>query len=224
MAGEQKKLDEYIKKNGIDALFSNYEAYKPYFSLMEFPKRTYIYSNDYNERYLYFFVKGRFKVYGNLSNGKRILFRFCSAFMLMGEMEFLMGEQRLEETNVEAVEDCVVVALDYHDIREQLENDTKFLHCLLQTMAEKISYFGNMEMVNNLHTAEGRVAVYLLNSVKGTGIFSENQRIVAEQLNISYRHLHRVLQKFVDSGYLARMNHSYRVLDREGLKKCAAEQ
>ncbi len=205
-------------------MFSNYEMYRPYFSLVEFPKRSFIYSSDYNERYLYFFVKGRFKVYGNLSNGKRILFRFCSAYMLMGEMEFLMGEQRMEETNVEAVEDCVAVTLDYRNIRNLLENDTKFLHCLLQCMAEKISYFGNMEMVNNLHTAEGKVAVYLLNSVEGTGIFSENQRIVAEQLNISYRHLHRVLQKFVDLGYLQRVNHSYRVMDREGLKKNAAEQ
>ena len=90
--------------------------------------------------------------------------------------------------------------------------DPKFLYFVCQVLAEKLSYFGNMQMVNNLSSAREKVAIYLVNSVGSSGIFRENQGIVAEQLDISYRHLHRILQQFVDNGWILRMENGYRVV------------
>ena len=74
-------------------------------------------------------------------------------------------------------------------------------------------------MVNNLSSAREKMAMYLLNSVGSSGIFCENQGIVAEQLDISYRHLHRILRQFVENGWITRLESGYRIVDRNALRQ-----
>ena len=208
-----KLLDAYIEKYHIDRFFSDFSLYYPYMTLAEFPGNTFVCCDRDFAGAFYFLVEGRYKVYGNSENGKRILYRFCSAFSVLGEMEFMLDEKRQSETNtVETVERCIAVVFDYREVLPGLLKDPKFLYFVCQVLAEKLSYFGNMQMVNNLSSAREKVAIYLVNSVGRSGIFCENQGIVAEQLDISYRHLHRILQQFVDNGWILRMENGYRVV------------
>lgn len=208
-------LNKLIDENHIADLFSNFEQYRPYFSLVELHRRSILLTEYEYANYLIFFVKGTFKVYGNLENGKRILFRFCHAFMMLGEMEFL-GHMDIS-TSVEAVENCLCVALDYRPIREQLQNDPVFLHHLCKVFAEKLAYFGTLQLHNVLQSAEEKVAVYLLNMTESSPTFKENLRIVAEELNLSYRHLHRVLRLFKEQGIIAPIDGGFKICDREQL-------
>lgn len=212
-------LDAYIKKYGIDQIFSDFSYYYPYMTLVEFPRRSFICCDARFAGYFYFIVKGRYKVYGNLENGKRILYRFCNAFSVLGEMEFMLEERlRADINTVETVETCVAVIFDYREVVPRLLQDAKFLYFVCQIFAEKLSYFGNMQMVNSLSSAQEKVAIYLVNSTDKSGIFCENQGIVAEQLDISYRHLHRILRRFVENGWIARLENGYRILRPDKLR------
>lgn len=215
-----KLLDAYIKKYHIDSFFSDISLYYPYLSLVEFPQKTVICRDLDMVGYFYFIVEGRYKVYGNLENGRRILYRFCNAFSVLGEMEFLLeADRRTDVNSVETVEQCRIVVLDYRSISQMLLKDARFLYFVCQVLAEKMSYFGNLQMVNNLSSAREKMAMYLLNSVGSSGIFCENQGIVAEQLDISYRHLHRILRQFVENGWITRLESGYRIVDRNALRQ-----
>ena len=215
-----KLLDAYIKKYHIDSFFSDISLYYPYLSLVEFPQKTVISRDLDMVGYFYFIVEGRYKVYGNLENGRRILYRFCNAFSVLGEMEFLLeADRRTDVNSVETVEQCRIVVLDYRSISQMLLKDARFLYFVCQVLAEKMSYFGNLQMVNNLSSAREKMAMYLLNSVGSSGIFCENQGIVAEQLDISYRHLHRILRQFVENGWITRLESGYRIVDRNALRQ-----
>lgn len=218
---DKQKLDNYIKKYQLESFFTDFSQCYPHLTLAEFPANTFIYTGEEFSGYIYFFVEGRYKVYGNLYNGRRILYRFCHAFSVIGEMEFMLGSGARADNSVETVERCVAVLLDYRAIRQSLASDAKFLHYMCQVFAEKLEYFGNMQMVNSCQSAQEKVAVYLLNAADANGIFCENQRIVAEQLNISYRHLHRVLRRFVEQGSLTRIRQGYRITDRERLEQAS---
>lgn len=215
-----KLLDAYIKKYHIDSFFSDISLYYPYLSLVEFPQKTVISRDLDMVGYFYFIVEGRYKVYGNLENGRRILYRFCNAFSVLGEMELLLeADRRTDVNSVETVEQCQIVILDYRSISQMLLKDARFLYFVCQVLAEKMSYFGTMQMVNNLSSAREKVAMYLLNSVGSSGIFCENQGIVAEQLDISYRHLHRILRQFVENGWITRLESGYRIVDQNALRQ-----
>lgn len=221
---DTKLLDTYIKRNHIHSFFSDFELCYPHMTLAEFPKNTFICCDSDYRGYFYFFVEGNYKVYGNLRNGKRILYRFCNSFSVLGETEFLLDETYHAEIHtVETTNRCVVVLLDYRDIMPVLLEDAKFLHFICRVLAEKLSYFGNMQMINTLSSAREKVAIYLVNSVDHSGIFCENHGIVAEQLDISYRHFHRILQQFAHNGWIARMKNGYRIIRPDMLRQIKSE-
>ena len=145
---DTKLLDTYIKRNHIHSFFSDFELCYPHMTLAEFLKNTFICCDSDYRGYFYFFVEGDYKVYGNLRNGKRILYRFCNSFSVLGETEFLLDETYHAEIHtVETTNRCVAVLLDYRDIMPVLLKDAKFLHFICRVLAEKLSYFGNMQMM-----------------------------------------------------------------------------
>ena len=221
----RRLLDAYIKKYHIDACFSDISLYYPHMTLARFPRRTFLYTDSEFARYIYFMVEGRYKVYGNVDSGKRILYRFCQAFSILGEMEFILGpEERRDDNSVEIVEDCVALLLDYGGIKNQLRSDPVFLFFMCENLVEKSGYFGNMQLVNNLSSAQEKVARYLKNSSNAAGFFRENQVIAAEQLDISYRHFHRILKKFVENGWLRRVDGGYQILEADIVSLSSREQ
>lgn len=216
---DQKLLDAYIEKFHIEDYFSDISVCRPYMKLVRIPGRTSIYTDTQYARFIYFIVDGKYKVYGNLANGKRILYRFCSAFSVLGEMEFILDPEKTAESNsVETVTSCTAVLLDYMTIADVLRKDNRFLMFLCQCLAEKAAYFGNMQMINSLQSAEEKTALYLLGCSDDSGYFCENRGIMAEELSVSYRHLHRVLKKFTDSGWIEREHGGYRILQPDVLR------
>ena len=218
---DDQLLDKYIKKYALDTIFTDFAFWRQRMTLVEFPKKSLIAYTDESRTCLAFVVKGRFNVYGSLSNGKQILYRFCKAFMFLGEMELLEDSQPLMQMNCVAEDMCHVILCDYTHYGDKLLEDTKFLKFLCMTFAEKMKTFGTMQAVNSLQSADAKVASYILNAIGPDGIWSENLRIVSECLNISYRHLHRVLKRFVDDGVICHEVQCYRVVNRKVLEDCA---
>ena len=95
---------------------------------------------------------------------------------------------------------------------------------MCENLVEKSGYFGNMQLVNNLSSAQEKVARYLKNSSDAAGFFRENQVIAAEQLDISYRHFHRILKKFVENGWLRRVDGGYQILEADIVSLSSREQ
>ncbi len=217
-------LQYYIEKYKIYTFFTEFEYWQKRIKLVVYPKKTYINYASMQKNQIGFFVKGRFKVCGNLSNGKEILYRFCKAFMILGEMDLLMDNPSDVEVYCETMEECHAVVLDYSGEKERLLKDASFLLCVCKSLAEKTSNFGVMQAVNTLQSAQAKVAIYILNTVGEQGVLTVNHRQIAENLNISYRHLHRILNKFVELRYLEHIDHYYRVMDSDGLKKCTSDE
>lgn len=220
-----KKMTEDLPADEkLKAVFSNPEKFRPYLSERQFRAGEFL-NMDSLETILYIFVRGRFNVYGIEADGSQFLFRSCEAIMLIGENELLV--KAYEDLNsmyqiafsLEMLTDCTVLTLDYRRVIPDLLQDVRFLNVMCHSLVEKTLHFGRLEMNSTLLSADARVARYLLNTADKTGKVKGNQSIVAEQLRISYRHLHRVLKKYVESGYIARESGGYRIVDPDGLRE-----
>lgn len=209
----------------LKAVFTDPEKLLPYMSALQYSAGEIMICNFYEEQKLYLFTEGRFNMYVFQDNGNRLFIRTCESVILAGDFEFTLHnwpDLRAPVQNdfyYEMLTDCTMIVINYKAIRNILLSDSRFLNFVCRTLVEKFIYFADSEITTNLTNAEARVAGYLLQSADSEGAWKENQKTAAEHLRISYRHLHRVLKSFVETGCIARISGGYRIEEAEKLKE-----
>ena len=208
----------------LKAIFTDPEKLLPYMSALKYSAGEIMLCNFFEEQKLYLFTEGRFNIYVFQSDGNRLFIRTCDSVILSGDLEFTMHnwpdlrKSVQNEFYYEMLTDCTMIVINYRPIKDLLLSDSRFLNFVCRTLVEKLIYFADSEITANLTNAEARVAGYLLRSADSSGEWRENQKTVAEHLRISYRHLHRVLKAFVESGSISRIPGGYRIENPEQLQ------
>lgn len=216
---DTKQIEYYLKKYDVPKMFAAKDSYRQNFVMVEIRRHENIDHNAYNN-YLFFMVEGRFKVYSNLSNGKKLLLYFSRKFEIMGDLEFL----KIENHNVttEAIEHTVCLALDISQIRDELLKDTVFLKALLYQVGEKLAKSSSNIAINMLYPVENRLSSYIRymaqdNGTKTGKYFEANLTETAEVLGTSYRQLQRVLKALCAQNILQKNKGRYEIVDEERL-------
>lgn len=215
-------LETIIKKCNIASCFEDISRFQAGLKLIRFPKGTYLYSRPEHRRYAYFLITGKLQIHATMENGRQMLVRCCDEFIFFGDME-LLGYQT-SSNMTETMTECLFLALDITRGKAELLEDKKFLRFLCNSLAEKISYFADIQFRNRANTPREKVAVHLLQSADERGYFKENLRKTAEFLAVSYRHLHRILREFVEKGALVRAEGGYLIADRKLLEEAGEEK
>ncbi|MBS5522982.1 MAG: cyclic nucleotide-binding domain-containing protein [Clostridiales bacterium] len=216
---DTKQIEYYLKKYDVKKMFTDKDSYRQNFVMVEIRRHENIDHNAYNN-YLFFMVEGRFKVYSNLSNGKKLLLYFSRKFEIMGDLEFL----RIKNHNVttEAIEHTVCLALDISQIRDRLLKDTVFLKTLLYQVGEKLAKSSSNIAINMLYPVENRLSSYIRYMAQDNGTntgkyFEANLTETAEVLGTSYRQLQRVLKALCAQNILQKNKGRYEIVDEERL-------
>ena len=219
---DDNKLNYYIKKYNINDIFSN--DMKKYMEIHHFKKNEHICSAGEELRYLYFFIDGRAKVYITAPNGKSLLIRFYSPIQIIGDTEILNNTNI--DCNIQAVEDCICIAILREVIEEIALKDPKFLYYTCKQLAFKLSSASLSSSINMLYPLENRLASYILATYAteySHDSNSDNLTHVSELLGTSYRHLLRVLDKFSSEGMIRKDGKDITILDLEKLEELAGD-
>ncbi|GAA0079059.1 transcriptional regulator YeiL [Clostridium sp. CTA-5] len=221
-----KLMDEYIKKFNIDKLFVS--DMKPFMELFLFKRNEYICKDGEKNKYIFFILKGKAKVYITLSNGKSLLNCFYSDFAIVGDIELI--DLKNPATNVQAIEDTYCIGISLDNAREKLINDIKFLRYLCNSLGEKLNDFSKNSSINLLYPLENRLASYIyvtgerVKTENGEVIkFNENLTQISELLGTSYRHLLRTLKLFLMKEILIKNENYFEVINVEKLKELASD-
>lgn len=175
---------------------------------------------------LYVLVSGKLKIYTLLPTGKSMLLRFGKAPSLIGDVEWT--GQFPVKNNVEAVGECTLLFAGREAIMELQANRPAFLWFMIENLSYKLHTFGNATAMNVLYPVENRFASYLLSlhelrDRQGAAdeIRTATLTETAEMLGTSYRHLNRVITRFVGEGVLTRRRGRLVILDEEKLRSLA---
>ena len=142
---DNKKLNYYINKYKINEIFSS-DIY-PYMEIHHFKKNEHICLSGEELKYLY---------------GKSLLVRFYSPVQIVGEIELL---NKIEfQCNIQAIRDCICIAVPRKIIEEKYLKDSKFLHYISTHLALKLASLSVSNSVNILYPLENRLASYILAS------------------------------------------------------------
>ena len=215
---------DHFSAYSLSALFSDPEKIMPYISGLHYDAGEIMVCDFYAESKLCIFTEGTFNLYALQANGSQLLLRSCEAVMLAGENELIMHafpdlrNNALKDFYIEMLTDCTMIVLQYRSIIELLLTDNQFLKMLCHSLVEKSMHFADLEVTSTLASAETKVAGFLLKSADAAGEWNGSQKLAAEELRMSYRHLHRVLKTFIDNGCIIRITGGYKIKDRKKLE------
>ncbi|MFC6253577.1 transcriptional regulator YeiL [Secundilactobacillus hailunensis] len=220
----KKILNDHLKQqlintNHFNDLFSTDMSAKT--QLLSVPAGGYIIENTKRPAYLFYLVRGKAKLYDAQSNGKTVLIDFFTPPCFMGEMELLDPDS--DPFSMQAIEDCLLLALPINQYQNQLLSDTIFLRHICLYLAYKEARDVRTASKNQSFTLNQRLAAFIL-LTEHNGTYNEKHTQVAQYLGVSYRHLLYVLATFVDQGYLVKHGrHVYQIANREKLMALSSE-
>ncbi|WP_379153478.1 Crp/Fnr family transcriptional regulator [Paenibacillus sp. sgz5001063] len=171
--------------------------------------------------HLYILVQGRLKIHTLLPNGKSLLVRFARPMSLIGDVELL--QQYPVKNEVVSVDDSLLLVAGRELILKELEQNTALLRFLVGELSHKMYTLGQTTALNLLYPLENRFASYLLSLFADSGgqrveeIRTSTLAETADLLGTSYRHLNRIVRRFVEEGIIERRKGSLSVLDQDKL-------
>ncbi len=215
-------LKYYIEKFSINEIFQN--DMQKYMELHLFNKGEQIYNSNRTADYVYFLVKGKFKVLTAQTNGKSLLLRFYHPLQMIGDVELLGYIDPL--CNLEVLSEVICIGISVEVIRSQCMNDIKFLNFLAKGLAQKLIESSNSSSINLLYPLENRLASYLLAISAEENISSiatNKPSEMADFLGTSYRHLNRTLSMFQNKNLIKKDKKFIEIINREELEKLAGD-
>jgi CRP-like cAMP-binding protein len=217
---------KYINEYRLNEIFT--EDMTEYMELMVFEKNEYLCKENEKIEYLYFFVKGKAKVYVSLKNGKSLLICFYYPLMVLGDLELVNFEEAT--TNIQVIEESYCIALSFNKVRDKLLEDAKFLRYACESIADKLRRSSNNNSINLLYPLENRLASYILvteeqdNNSEGNILkFNGNLTEIAELLGTSYRHLLRTLNTLIQKGAIKKVKSYYEIINENILEQLSAD-
>lgn len=221
--GQQAAIQSWLEQYKINHLF--HETTLSHMSLVELQPGQMLINNGELLDYLYIQVEGKLKISAVLPNGKSLLLRFCQPISLVGDIELVNGEH--PHMLVEAVNQSTVIAVPFRILKEYEMNNAQFLKYLLDHVCHKLNSITLSASVNVLTSVENRFASYLISIAQNTEHLKykrgelETTKLteIAELLGTSYRHLNRVIKKFVELGLIEKHYNGIVIRNMDGLQE-----
>ncbi|MBW4083082.1 Crp/Fnr family transcriptional regulator [Paenibacillus sp. S150] len=171
--------------------------------------------------HMFILVQGRLKIHTLLPNGKSLLVRFARPMSVIGDVELL--HQYPVKNEVVSVGESLLLVAGRKLLLKEFEENTALLRFLVGELSHKMYTLGQSTALNLLYPLENRFASYLMSLFADSG----GQRVeelrtatlaeTADLLGTSYRHLNRIVRRFVEEGIIERRQGRLCVLDRDKL-------
>lgn len=124
-------------------------------------------------------------------------------------------------TDAQALNDCLVIWIDRHDIDRILDHDPLFARRMLTSLAGRFERLLHDIETISLHTADERLVDYLLRQPREGDMtrLMFNKRIIASKLGLKPETLSRSLQHLSAVGLISVNGARVQILDEAGLKR-----
>lgn len=192
---QKKAVQTYLEKYKIKDLFD--ETYD--FYLIQYEKGETIIHPMNDTKMFQFVIKGSVSIYTINFEGNQHFVSESDDFMILGDLEFVLGSKPTFFS--EASSEVEVLALPFEGNREKLNQDNRFLHVLLDSLAGKLIRSSSNTFMNE--TTEEKLFYYLK-------YFCPNQELnhvskAAKNIHCSRRQLQRVLKECCENGSLIKI-------------------
>lgn len=219
-----QEKDKAIKKLKIDELISQIDSDD--FEIFEYKKGEQIIECYTKMEYMYFLYFGKSKVYLITENGKSLLLKFYHSNSIMGDLEFITGDD--STCYVDAITDCRILVISYEKLNKLVSKDAEFYKFIAGSLAIKLRESSQSSTINQLYTLKSKISSYILGLAFERDEFKmsvelEKLKDVADLLGTSYRHLLRTFSELEEEGVISQKGKKIIILNIETLKEYSAD-
>ncbi len=181
-----------------------------------FKKDEYIQRQGYECPYVMLVYQGKLKIYITAPDGKTLLYCYCSAGGIVGEVEFATDSQTAAST-IQTITDVCCIGIPRSRYQSELKQNLDFMNAVCTTLGDKLFHTNEHNTVTILNKLETRLCAYI-SMTHVNGCFKEKLTEIAEVLSTSYRHLLRTLDKLCLEGVLEKTRGGYFIRDEASLR------
>lgn len=188
-----------------------------YGEITTFNKGDYILNQGETLDHIYILIQGVVRTIHNNANGTAVYNGLSMPIDVIGQIE-LMNAQPISHDAI-ALSDCLTFAFDTEKYSQILFNDNVFMRYIAHSLAMICYNVANNSAISINFPVENRLASYLLSYAKD-GAVRLNMASVAPMIGSSYRHLQRVMRKFIEKGYIEKEKRGlYKIKDQDALTR-----
>ncbi len=181
-----------------------------------FKKDEYIQRQGYECPYVMLVFEGKLKIYITAPDGKTLLYCYCEAGGIVGEVEFATQSDTAAST-IQTITDVCCIGIPRSRYQNELKQNIHFMNAVCTTLGEKLFYTNEHNTVTILNKLETRLCAYIAMTHVG-GCFNEKLTEISEVLSTSYRHLLRTFDKLCREGILEKTGRGYLIKDEARLR------
>lgn len=164
-------------------------------------------------------LSGQAEVLSSQSN-TAIRLRFLEAGNIFGAAT-LYTENRQYETVIRAVTNCEILLLPEESVKRLIRNNEQIAENYIRFLSERICFLNQKVTAFTAGSAEAKLAVYLSGlstDAEGKASLSMSLSALADSLGMGRASLYRALEKFEQSGFIAREGKHIRLLNPTALQ------
>lgn len=208
-----KILEKYLKTYQIQKMFDTEISTKA--ELFFFQKHSYLITAGEISNFLYILVSGEVKVY-SYRNSDRLLYRnYLIAPQFIGEGFSLFNS--IPINSVEACTECICIGFSLKKYRNIFLNDNRLLRNVSSTILNREAFSFCNSLLDPL---EIRLASFIV-KYQNDGQFNFNIAECSQLLNVSYRHLFRLIKLLCEKGVLNKSSSGYQIINFEYINNLA---
>jgi len=216
-------LKKYIELYNINSFFST--NIEKYMSLYQFKKGELLFTTSEKVNFFYFLVSGGTKIVLNLETGKSLLIDYSKPLEMLGEMEIVNNPY--SKYDVIATEDSTLIGIPMETFSKLIDSDPIFWKYLYSSTIDKLQSTVNSNIISSSYSFEHVLANYLITHAIEVGdeilVESINFSDLSQLLGTSYRHLNRVLKKFIEKGLIKKDKRKIIITNYEKLSEYYVE-
>lgn len=188
-----------------------------YGEIITFHKGDYILHQGECLDHIYILIQGVARTIHNNANGMAVYNGLSMPIDVLGQIELMNGKPIGHDAI--ALSDCLTFAFDIEKDGQILLNDNVFMRYIAHSLAMICYNVANNSSISINFPVENRLASYLLAYSKN-GLVRLNMASVAPMIGSSYRHLQRVMHKFIANGYIEKEKRGlYKIKDQAALSR-----
>lgn len=221
MIHDESLLKAKITEYNLDQIFDLTKQIP--FSLYQYSPGDIVLYEGMELQSLLLLVEGKVKVTSSVETGKSLLLRFSQPLSIIGDIELIRDVP--VQSQIEAVNKCLIIGLPIAYIKSYEIDNSKFLHILLNHLSYKLQTCTTASRVNLLASAENKFASYLLSTMStdpvndfGMELKTSNIEEIANLLGTTHRHLNRVINSLIQKQVIERDKNSIRIVNWDTLE------
>ncbi|MCJ7696001.1 MAG: Crp/Fnr family transcriptional regulator [Anaerolineaceae bacterium] len=188
----------------------------------QFPKRSYIFLEGDESRYICLIQSGTVKIFKSTQDGREQILASMGKGVMFNLVPMMLAENPVHNANAQALTDIELILIPRSYFHSLLRNNSEFSFNIMKLLANRLQRITELSVNLGIRDVRSRLAGFLIKQADGyaaTAMVTQDE--IAAHIGSVRDVVGRILREFEVKGLIKKERHQVVLLDRQGLEDMA---